>query len=487
MALNVSNRTLFTGDNLNVMRGINSDSVDLVYADPPFNSNRDYAALIGSAAAGAAFKDTWTLSDVDIAWIGLIADREPALASIIESAGLAHGKGMQAYLTMMSVRLLELRRILKASGSIYLHCDPTASHYLKLVMDCVFGRDWFRNEIAWKRTSAHSSAKRFAPVHDTLLFYANDQSTWLPQYLPLGESYVARDYRHSDERGRYRVDNLTGSGLRDGKSGEPWGGFDPSSSGRHWGVPSSGAYAQWIEDNLIPGYKSIPGAHERLDALSDAGLVDWTPNGYPRLKRYLAGSRGEAVSDFISDIQNVNNRSKEHVGYPTQKPIALLERIIKASSNEGDVVLDPFCGCATALVAAETLNRQWTGIDLSTLAVKLVLSRLEKAADAGALLQGGKLPDVRHRTDIPKRTDVGELPPYKTHRHTLYGKQEGNCAGCRIHFPFRNLTVDHIIPKSRGGTDHLDNLQLLCNACNSMKGTIDQAAFVAKLKQQGMK
>lgn len=192
------------------------------------------------------------------------------------------------------------------------------------------------------------------------------------------------------------------------------------------------------------------------------------------------------VSDFIGDIQNVNNRSKEYVGYPTQKPLALLDRIIQASSSEGDVVLDPFCGCATALVSAELLGRQWIGIDLSGLAVDLVLSRLQKAADSGALLQGGKLPDVHHRTDIPKRTDVGELPPYKTHRHTLYGKREGNCAGCRIHFPFRNLTVDHIIPKSRGGTDHLDNLQLLCNACNSMKGTIDQAAFVAKLKQQGM-
>ena len=195
------------------------------------------------------------------------------------------------------------------------------------------------------------------------------------------------------------------------------------------------------------------------------------------------GTQSDTVRD---DIAAVNSQAKERVGYPTQKPLALLERIIKASSNEGDVVLDPFCGCATALVAAETLNRRWIGMDLSTLAVKLVLSRLQNAADEGALLEGGELPDVHHRTDIPKRTGVGELPPYKTRRHTLYGKQEGLCAGCRIHFPFRDLTVDHIAPKSQGGPDHLENLQLLCNACNSMKGTIDQAAFVAQLKQQGM-
>ena len=280
---------------------------------------------------------------------------------------------------------------------------------------------------------------------------------------------------------------FTGSGLRDGESGEAWGEYDPSSSGRHWGVPSKGAYAQWIDDNLIPGYRSIPGVHARLDALQEAGLTHWRTTGSPRLKRYLAASKGEAVSDFIGDIQNVNNRSREYVGYPTQKPLALLERIIQASSSDGDVVLDPFCGCATALVSAEMLGRQWIGIDLSDLAVNLVLSRLEQAADTGALLQGGQLPDIHRRNDIPKRTDVGELPPYKTHRHTLYGKQEGDGAGCKHHFPFRNLTVDHVVPKSRGGTDQLDNLQLLCGACNSMKGTIDQVAFVAKLKAQGLR
>ena len=185
MSPNVANRTLFTGDNLDVLRGMNSESVDLIYLDPPFNSNRNYAAPIGSEAAGAAFKDTWTLDDVDLAWIGLIAENEPALAAIIEAAGLAHGKGMQAYATMMAVRLLEMRRVLKPTGSIYLHCDPTASHYLKLVMDCVFGAKAFRNEIIWRRSFPKGLAfTRFSSSHDVLLAYGGrpDGVTWNPIY-----------------------------------------------------------------------------------------------------------------------------------------------------------------------------------------------------------------------------------------------------------------------------------------------------------------
>ena len=485
MNLNVNNRTLFTGDNLDVMRGMNSESVDLIYLDPPFNSNRDYEAPIGSEAAGAAFKDTWTLSDVDVAWIGLIADREPALASIIESSGLAHGKGMKSYLVMMAVRLLEMKRVLKPTGSIYLHCDPTASHYLKLIMDCVVGCDRFTSEVIWKRQSSHGRAKRWAPVHDVLLYYASKSATWNRVLQPFSEKYVRSHYRKNDDRGSYGDFDLTGPGARTGDGGKEWKGFDPTSKGRHWEPPPDRALPDWFA--FPEGYKNLT-VRERLDVLDEQGLILWSKHdGFPRFKRYLTERSGSPVTDLVVDIAPINSQAKERLGYPTQKPIALLNRIIRASSNEGDIVLDPFCGCATALVAAEALRRQWIGIDLSSLAVKLVLSRLQEAADEGALLQGGKLPEVHHRTDIPNRTDIGELPPYKTHRHTLYGKQEGNCAGCLHHFPFRNLTVDHIVPRSRGGTDHLDNLQLLCNACNSAKGTIDQAAFVAKLKAQGIR
>ena len=221
---NFADKTIWTGDNLEILRGMNSECVDLIYLDPPFNSNQDYAAPVGSAAAGAAFKDTWTLSDLDVAWMGLIADEQPALAHVIKTASLTHGKGMQSYLTMMAVRLMEMHRVLKPTGSIYLHCDPTASHYLKLLMDAVFGVEQFRNELTWKRTSAHSNARRFASVSDRILFYASDSSTWHTQYLTLGEGYVSRDYRYIDARGRYRMDNLTGPGLSNGESGEPWRG-----------------------------------------------------------------------------------------------------------------------------------------------------------------------------------------------------------------------------------------------------------------------
>ncbi|MDE0261421.1 MAG: DNA methyltransferase [Bryobacterales bacterium] len=459
MTLNLKNRTLFTGDNLDVLRGINSECVDLVYLDPPFNSNRNYEAPIGSEAAGAAFKDSWTLSDVDLAWHGLIAEKEPALATIIESAGLAHGKGMQAYLTMMAVRLVELRRVLKRSGSIYLHCDPTASHYLKLLMDCVFGQGNFRSEIVWKRSSAHNDAKQgrrqHGRIHDAVLFYSmSDRWTWNLVYTDYDDEYVKRFYRHVEEGTgrRYRLSDITGRGGA--AKGNPM--YEVMGVTRYW------AYSR-----------------ERMDELIAQGrIVQTAPGRVPAYKRYLDEMPGVTLQDMWTDIRPIASQAKERVGYPTQKPLALLERIIKASSNEGDVVLDPFCGCATALVAAETYDRQWVGIDLSSLAAKLVKQRLRK---------GGELfYEIHHRTDIPQRTDVGKLPPYKTHRHTLYGKQEGKCAGCGHHFPFQNFTVDHIVPRSKGGTDHLENLQLLCNYCNSTKGTLDQATFMAKLKQQGM-
>ena len=213
--------------------------------------------------------------------------------------------------------------------------------------------------------------------------------------------------------------------------------------------------------------------------LDAAGLIYWPPKGIvPQRKQYLSVSPGMALQDVISDVPPLSASAKEKVGYPTQKPLALLERIIRASSNEDDVVLDPFCGCATACVAADRLNRQWVGIDLSPLAAKLVRQRIQA--------EGPLLYDLTHRTDIPRRTDVGKLPPYKTHKHTLFGKQEGICNGCRIAFPFQNFTVDHVVPQAKGGTHHIDNLQLLCNACNSRKGTGTQAELIVKLKQDGI-
>ena len=216
---NFADKTIWTGDNLDILRGMNSESVDLIYLDPPFNSNRNYSAPVGSSAAGAAFKDTWTLSDLDVAWMGLIADEEPAIYQTLVAAGLTNGKGMQSYLCMMAVRLLEMRRVLKDTGSVYLHCDPTASHYLKLIMDAVFGGDNYRSEIIWKRTGAHSDTRQgrrqHGRVHDVILFYTKGQQwTWNPIYTEYDREYIENFYRYVEPETdrRYRLDNLTGPG-----------------------------------------------------------------------------------------------------------------------------------------------------------------------------------------------------------------------------------------------------------------------------------
>ena len=388
------NETMWTSDNLSVLRGMNSDSVDLIYLDPPFNSNHDYAAPIGSKAAGAEFKDTWTLSDIDLAWLLDFEKNHPVLTRIINATLTDSDK---AYLIYMAPRLLEMHRVLKDTGSIYLHCDPTMSHYLKLIMDSIFGRYRLRNEVIWHYRRWTGKAKRFQRLHDVILFYTKNDYY---QYNVLYDPYTER----SLERKQH--------------------------------------YHTRIKDG-------------------DVYVTDIDPKGV------RAGD--------VWFIPVLNSQSKERTGYPTQKPLALLERIIKASSNEGDVVLDPFCGCATACVAAHNLNRQWVGIDISPKAYELVRERIQDA--------GGLFYSLTQRFDIPKRTDLGKLPKYncKENKTALYGEQEGNCNGCREHFKINNLTVDHIIARSVGGTDHLSNLQLLCGYCNSVKGSFGMEYLLWKL------
>ena len=401
MTANWKPKTIWTGDCLDVMRGMNSESVDLVYLDPPFNSKTDYAAPIGSRAAGAAFKDTWTLSDVDVEWINLIEAKHPALYRVLLAAMTDSDK---SYLAYMAARLLELHRVVKETGTVYLHCDPTMSHYLKLVMDAIFGRRNFRNEIVWYYRGAGTPKKDFARRHDILFRYGYLGSFFDPD--PARQPYADATV---DRFSHYSFSHYIGN-VREGKD--------------------------YGEQALNP--------------------------------------KGKHPDDVFTDIQPIAPSARARTGYPTEKPLGLLQRIIATSCPDDGMILDPFCGCATTCVAADDLGRDWTGIDISPKAAELTVSRITE--------RQGLWRQIVHRTSVPRRTDLGELPHPRTHRTTLYGHQEGNCAGCWTHFESRHFEVDHIISRKKGGTDHIENLQLLCGSCNRIKGDRGMEYLKAKLQ-----
>lgn len=357
---------LFFGDNLEILRGnhIPVGSVELIYLDPPFNSNATYNILFAeksgekSAAQITAFEDTWHWGEeAAAAYDDVVRGDRPRLAELLRSLRAFLGQNdMMAYLSMMAARLTELHRVLKPTGSLYLHCDPTASHYIKLLLDAIFSPKNFRNEIIWKRTSAHSSAKRLGPIHDTIFYYTKTESfLWNPIHTEHADKYVKSHYSQADSDGRiWTASDLTAMGVRHGSSGEPWRGFDVTAKGNHW---------KFTIANL-----------ERLDA---EGRIYWPPKGgWPRYRRYLDEVKGVTLQDLWDDIPPINAVAKERLGYPTQKPEALLERIIMASSNEGDLILDPFCGCGTTITVAEGLKRRWIGIDITHLAITLIKKRL---------------------------------------------------------------------------------------------------------------
>lgn len=358
---------LFFGDNLRILREhVAAESVDLIYLDPPFNSNANYNVLFQekggeqSAAQITAFEDTWHWTqETEATYHETIEGAPDRVVRIMEALrGFLGTSDMMAYLTMMTPRLVELHRVLKETGSMYLHCDSTASHYLKLLMDSIFGLENYQNEIVWKRSSAHSDSKQgarhYGRVTDTILFYSKGNNTWNQQYVPYDESYVDRDYRRVDEDGRrYRLDNIQGPGGAE--KGNPY--YEVMGVSRHW------RYSK-----------------ERMQKLIAEGrIIQTRPGAVPQYKRYLDEMSGVPVQNLWNDIPVINNRSKEKLGYPTQKPEALLERIIQASSNEGDVVLDPFCGCGTSINVAERLRRRWLGIDITHLAISLIRGRLQSS------------------------------------------------------------------------------------------------------------
>lgn len=357
---------LYYGDNLPVLRDHFADeSVDLIYLDPPFNSNRDYSVFfedeagVEAEAQVIAFEDSWHwTSETEKAFAELVTDVDGRVGLVISALRQALGRNqMTAYLVMMAIRLVELHRVLKPTGSLYLHCDPTASHYLKVLLDAVFGAENFKNEITWKRSSAHNDTKQgrkaLGNIADIVLFYTKSSTyTFNVQYTPYDEEYLRSTYNNVDSDGRrWKSSDITGPGGA--TKGNPY--FEFLGVSRYW---------RFSKENL-----------NRM--LKEGRIYQSKPGAVPRMKHYLDEMPGVPLQNIWDDISPLSSQSAERLGYPTQKPVALLERIIALSSNPGDVVLDPFCGCGTSVMAAQKLERQWLGIDITNLAISLQKYRLK--------------------------------------------------------------------------------------------------------------
>ena len=393
---NVSNRTIFLRDNLEVLQNINPDCVDLIYLDPPFNKNKKFTAPIGSSAEGAEFSDIFREEDVKGEWLLTIREDQPQLHTYLNGIKGVGKPYNFAYLAYMAIRLIECRRILKHTGSIYLHCDPTMSHYLKTTMDCIFGEENFRNDLLWKRThaakagSASPHQRKYGTLTDNILFYAGDTGAKarIPKYFP---SNFESEFKYSDERGKYRTHRLVASAGMHKSPCFEWNGLNPEFG--------------WLYSK------------EGMNRLESENRIHYNSQGTPTRKEYISEYEGRPHGNLWADIPIA--LGKERTGYPTQKPVALLERIIKASSKQGDIVLDPFCGCATTCIAAERLGRQWIGIDVSAKAYDLVRVRLDREVARPDELFGE---EVHLTTKLPVRlgTAVGETKHVYIISHPKY-------------------------------------------------------------------
>ena len=477
---NWENRTLFHGDNLAFLRGMNSGTVNLIATDPPFNKNRDFHSTPDSLAAGASFQDRWSWQDdIHEDWLVELQRDEPEVWHVITAAKEVYGGDMAAFLCWLGVRLLEMHRILRDDGSLYLHIDHTAHAWTKALLDAIFGRSNFRNEIVWRRNesgakgSQHDAGSWGSNV-DYLLFYTkSNQVVFEPRIIrDFDEQEIKRRYPKIDENGERYHTKLTAwrqpsMGERPNLCYEFYGIAPPFPSG--WRLSRERMEEEYAKGNIVV----LDGKLERRSYLKD----------------YLGVSPGNLWTD-TELLLGAN--SLERTGYPTQKPLALYERIIQASSNRGDMVLDPFAGCATTCVAAERLGRQWVGMDIWDRAHEVVLSRLEQenlaVRDKEQKERRWRLTfaDITYTTNGPKRTDDGvpatlvlRTPTGKPTRYPPPRKQHDRllidigsfCQGCGRDYTFdpRVLEVDHIRPKSDGGSDAYDNLTLLCPPCNREK------------------
>ena len=478
---NFANRTLYHGDNLNFLRGMNSGTVHLIATDPPFNKSRDFHATPDSLASGASFQDRWSWrDDLHDSWLIEIQRDYPEVWSVITAAKQVYGDDMAAFLCFMGVRLVEMRRVLRDDGSIYLHIDHTAHAYMKALMDAVFGQQNFRNEIVWRRNESGAKgsqhdASTWGNNADFLLFYTKgDDFTFEPRIIKdMTEDDIKQKFPKVDENGeRYNI-KMTA-----------------------WRSPSMGPRPNlcYPFHGITPPYPSgwRLGRKRMEEEYRKGNIV--IQDGKLERRSYAKDYMGVSPGNLWTEANLLlGAQSKERTGYPTQKPLTLYERVISASSNRGDIVLDPFCGCATTPIAAERLKRQWVGMDIWDEAYQVVLKRLadeqlavpeSSAVTSSRLMTFG---NVHYSTQPPVRTDNGEsiIPPLPTptrrnkERHPPPRTQHGRliadigpfCQGCGRDYAFdpRVLAVDHIRPKSDGGSDAYDNLTLLCPPCNKEK------------------
>ena len=529
---------MFISDNLPFLKSLDTESVDLVCIDPPFGKNQTFSGNLKPPLSDDEIRverelmDSWGCTDPDAAyalgveypdqtgrtanfgdiwdfsrliyedWLTGLENTFPAAYWLIQATRYTHSDDTAAYIAFMVERMLEIRRILRPAGSVYLHCDYDANAYLRQMMDAVFGQDKFRNEIIWKRTGSHGGSESWGNIHDMILFYSkSDKYTWNRVYQQYDEEYVKEYYKNEDERGHYQLVSLTGAGTRTGESGQEWRGVNPTDSGRHWAVPLKSLQRAYPGKDM--GNMSV---QEKLDLLDDAGLVYWPPKGtIPRQKRYLDEGEGVPVQDIVLDIGQLAANSRERTGYPTQKPQALARRIIEASSNPGDVVLDCFAGCAYVPVAAELTNRRWIACDMSPRAWTVVRRQFSKQPDLRIVTEGEyaegegvrpalgdtRLIRVRGPQELPERTNEDAPIPLQTKTlPKIQFKQRPQESDLEIWEAFvehwgtgcwycgtekskdrRELQLDHIQPNNRNGTnDDCWNRALACVPCNSDKG-----------------
>ena len=533
--LNVANRTLAIMDNLAFLRRLNNECIDLIAIDPPFAANEtfigrprppisdaEYAEEVALAQAHGVehnegrgetrVRDIWSWDeDVHPQWKMRIEDDYPEVFAVMQAVEACASENEAAYIAFMAARLIECRRVLKPTGSIYVHCDDHANSYLRMLMDAVFGAVNFRNAITWERTRGRSDGKHWGNTTDTILFYSRSGNyTWQNVY----QERLADDDT--------TLGDLTAAETRNGISGATWRGYNPTEFGRHWAVPRNNRLAQWINDNRIPGYLQIANPHDRLDALNDAGMIVWSDNGRPSIIRPAEASAGAKVNNLWNDVARAS--SGERTGYATQKPLELYERIIKASSNPGDVVLDIFAGCATTAVAAENLDRQWIACDIAYRAWTMLKRRFylngialagmtDSTKDALASVRKGRgFQEPQQWTsshtigpdELPERDDVDPAPHHSL-RQTRRGANQSTqssswsgripkdeakrllmdqfgprCWGCGYEPRRPNgsldetlLEVDHIRARRAAqgtqGNDELYNLALLHRTCNGIK------------------